>query len=416
MAEMGPRVVITGLGAVTSLGVGVDALWDAVAAGRSGIRALTRFDATAYTSRIGAQVDDFDPTPWLDKREVRRMDRFVQFAAVSALMAIRDAGLDLAATDLDRVGVVMGTGIGGMETLTEEFATLTNRGPGRVSPLFIPKMIANMAAGQVAILTGARGPNTTLVTACASSAHAVGEALRLIQRGDADVMITGGSEAAFIPLTFAGFCAMRALSTHNDDPAGASRPFDRERDGFVLGEGGGALVIESEAHARRRGARIRAELCGYGMTADAFHVTQPSPGGEGAARAMRKALEDAALAPEEVDYINAHATATPAGDKEEVAAIHTVFGERASRIPVSATKSMTGHLLGAAGAVEAIICVRCIEEGVVPPTTNYQNPDPECEVDCVPNRARPMPVSVAMSNSFGFGGQNACLIIRRARE
>jgi 3-oxoacyl-[acyl-carrier-protein] synthase II len=408
------RVVITGMGAVTPVGVGIESFWEALVEGRSGVRPLRSFDAAAYPSRIGAEVPDFEPTRWLERKEARRMDRFAQFAAVATLMAIEDAGLDLARCDRDRVGVVMGTGIGGMTTFDEQFRVLIEKGPDRVSPFFVPMMIANMAAGQISILTGARGPNTTLVTACASSANAVGEAFRIIQRGEADAMLTGGSEAAFVPLTFAGFCAMKALSTRNDDPAGASRPFDAGRDGFVLGEGGGALVLESLEHARARGARVYAELCGYGMSADAHHITAPAPGGEGAVRAMRKCLGDAGLAPEDVDYINAHATSTPQGDREEAAAIRTVFGAHAARLAVSSTKSMTGHLLGAAGAVELIASVLAVHRGVLPPTINYETPDPECDLDCVPNTARRASVRAALSNSFGFGGQNACLLVRRA--
>jgi 3-oxoacyl-[acyl-carrier-protein] synthase II len=411
---MARRVVITGMGAITSLGEGVEAMWQALLAGRSGVGTLRRLDAAGCACQIGAEVTDFDPARWLPRKEIRHMDRFAQFGAAAARMAVEEAGLDLERTDRDRVGVAFGTGIGGMETFVEQFQVLLERGPDRVSPFFVPKMIANMAAGQIAILLGARGPNETLVTACASSANAIGDAYRLIQRGDADVMITGGSEAVFTRLTLAGFCAMRALSTRNDQPERASRPFDLGRDGFVLGEGAGVIVLEGLEHALARGARIRGELIGYGMTADAYDVVHPAPGGEGAARAMRVALADAGIPPSAVDYVNAHATSTPAGDREECHALAAVFGEHLRRLPVSSTKSMTGHLLGAAGAVELIAAAMAVQTGWLPPTINYEQPDPDCQVDCVPNEARRAPdAKVALSNSFGFGGQNACLLVRR---
>ena len=407
------RVVITGVGAVTPLGVGVDALWEGVLAGRSGIRRITRFDPSPFPTQIAGEVPDFDPTAFMERKDARRMDRFTQFAVASVAMALEDAGLRLDDVDRDRLGVVMGTGIGGIETFVEQAGVMAERGPDRVSPFFIPMMIANMAAGQVAIRFGARGPNSTLVTACAASAHAVGEAFRILQRGEADVMITGGAEAAIVPLGVAGFCAMKALSTRNDDPAAASRPFDRDRDGFVMAEGAGALILETLEHARRRGARVYAEIIGYGTTADAYHITQPAPGGEGGARAMQAALADAGLAPEQVDYINAHGTSTPQGDVAETQAIKRVFGEHAYRLAVSSTKSMTGHLLGAAGAVETILTALALRDGVLPPTINLDEPDPECDLDYVPNRARRRDIAVALSNSFGFGGQNACLALRR---
>lgn len=410
---MSRRVVITGIGAVTPLGLTADDLWRGVAAGRSGIGPVSRFDASAYPCRIAAEVAEFSPDPWLPRKDSRRMDRFSQFAVACALMAGQDAGVTWSACDLDRVGVIMGTGIGGMATLIEQSTILAERGPDRVSPFFVPMMIANMASAQVSIVTGARGPNVTTVTACSSSANAVGDAFRAIQRGDADMMITGGSEAALLPLAMAGFCAMRAMSTRNEEPARACRPFDAQRDGFVLGEGGGALILEELESARRRGATIRAELIGYGLSADAYDFVRPAPGGVGQIRAMRHALQDAGLQPAEVGYINAHATSTPVGDREEVQAIHAVFGDQAPAVPVSSTKSMTGHLLGAAGAVELIICVRVLQEGLLPPTINYEHPDPECALDCVPNVARPAPVSIALSNSFGFGGHNVSLIARR---
>jgi 3-oxoacyl-[acyl-carrier-protein] synthase II len=405
-------VVITGIGAITPLGY-TDQLWAALMAGRSGIGPITRFDASAYPCRIAAEVRDFSPDPWLPRKESRRMDRFAQFAVACALMASADAGVMWPEMDLDRVGVIMGTGIGGMGTLVEQSAILAERGPDRVSPFFVPMMIANMASAQVSIITGARGPNITTVTACSSSANAIGDAFRTIQRGDADMMVTGGSEAALLPLSIAGFCAMRAMSTRNEAPARACRPFDANRDGFVLGEGGGALILEELESACRRGARIRAELLGYGLSADAYDVVRPAPGGAGQILAMQRALQDAGLRPDAVGYVNAHATSTPVGDREEIQAIRAVFGPYAAELPVSSTKSMTGHLLGAAGAVELIICVRALESGVLPPTINYEQADPECEVDCVPNVARAQAVAVALSNSFGFGGHNVSLIARR---
>ena len=407
------RVVITGVGAVTPLGIGVEALWEGVLAGRSGIRRISRFDPSPFPCQIAGEVPDFDPTAFIDRKEARRMDRFTQFAMASVAMALADAGIDPAAMDGRRLGVLMGTGIGGIETFVEQAAVMAERGPDRVSPFFIPMMIANMAAGQVAIRYGARGPNSTVVTACAASAHAVGEAFRILQRGEADVMITGGAEAAIVPLGLAGFCAMKALSTRNDAPQAASRPFDRGRDGFVMAEGAGALILETLEHARRRGARIYAEIIGYGTTADAHHITQPAPGGEGGARAMEGAMADAGLDPADVDYINAHGTSTPQGDVAETQAIKRVFGDHAYRLAVSSTKSMTGHLLGAAGAVESILTVLALRDGVLPPTINLEDPDPECDLDYVPNQARPRAIRVALSNSFGFGGQNACLAFRR---
>lgn len=407
------RVVVTGLGAVTPLGCSVDALWAAVSAGRCGIGPVTRFDASAFPCRIAAEVHDFDPEQWLERKEARHMDRFAQFAVATALMAAGDARLDLPTMDLDRVGAIMGTGIGGMETLIEQSSILAARGPDRVSPFLVPMMIANMASAQVSIITGARGPNVTMVTACSSSANAVGDAFRAIQRGEADVMFAGGAEAAVVPLAMAGFCAMRAMSVRNDEPARACRPFDADRDGFVLGEGGGCLILEALESAIARGASIRAEIVGYGMSADAYNVVHPAPGGAGQSRAMERAMAEAGVLPAEVSYINAHATATPVGDREEVGAIKAVFGEHVKRLPVSSTKSMTGHLLGAAGAVELILCIRALQEGMLPPTINYERPDPECDLDCVPNQMRPARLELALSNSFGFGGHNVSLLVRR---
>ncbi|MEW6546348.1 MAG: beta-ketoacyl-ACP synthase II [Bacillota bacterium] len=407
------RVVVTGMGLITPVGTGVEAFWRSLQEGRSGVGPITRFDASQFPVRIAAQVDDFDPLQYMDRRDARRMDRFVQMALAAAHLALQDARLRLEDCDLDQVGITMGTGIGGIHTLVDQMGVMADKGPDRVSPFFIPMMIANMAGGQLAISLGARGPNTTHVTACAASANAIGDAFRILQRGEAQVMLTGGTEGCLVPIALAGFCSMKALSERNDDPARASRPFDARRDGFVMGEGAGVLVLESLPFARARGARIYAELAGYGMTGDAYHVTAPPPDGNGGARAMKRALTDAGLEPTDVDYINAHGTATPLGDAAETAAIKAVFGEYAYRIPVSSTKSMTGHLLGAAGVVELAACILAIRDGVVPPTINYEYPDPECDLDYVPNRARPHRVDVALSNSFGFGGQNATLIVKR---
>lgn len=410
------RVVITGMGAVTPLGTGVEAFREGLRSGRSGVGPITRFDASGLETRIGAEVRDFNPLDFIDRKEARRMDRFVQFAIAAAQMALADAGLDLDHVDRDRAGVYMGSGIGGMETLSEQFAVLFEKGPGRVSPFLIPMMIANMAAGQLAIQFGLRGPNMTTVTACSSSNHAIGEAFHVLREGKADVMLAGGSEAAFVPIALAGFSSMKALSTRNDEPERASRPFDRLRDGFVMGEGAGVLVLETLDHALRRGARVLAEVLGYGTSADAHHIVQPPDSGEGGARSMRLALADAGLSPEQVDYINAHGTSTPQGDVAETRAIKSVFGEHARRLAVSSTKSMHGHLLGAAGVVELIACVLAIRDQFLPPTINQEEPDPECDLDYVPNRARPGRVDVALSNSFGFGGQNATVIVGRFRE
>ena len=395
------------------MGIGVTALWDGLREGRSGVGLLTRFDASEYPSKIAAEVPDFQPGDFLDLRDARRMDRFAQFAIAATSLALTDANLKPDALPAERSGVILGTGIGGIETLSDQFQQLAERGPGRISPFFIPMLIANMAAGQLAIRYGVTGPNSTVVTACAAGANAIGEAFRVIQRGDADLMLTGGSEASLTPITLAGFCAMKALSTRNDEPARASRPFDAGRDGFVFGEGAGVVVLESETHARARGARIRAELVGYGMAADAYHIAAPPPDGRGGAMSMRRALLDADIEPAAVDYVNAHGTSTPSGDRGETLAIKAVFGGHALRLPVSSNKSMLGHLLGAAGAVEFIATVLTLEHGLLPPTLNYEQPDPECDLDYVPNQARPASVRVAISNSFGFGGQNATLVIRR---
>ena len=409
-------MVVTGMGAITPFGVGVEKLWKGLVNGESAIRRITRFDPSRLDARIAGEVPDFDPLEHIDKREAKRMDRFTQFAVTAAGQALRDAGLTVSELDPDRVGVLIGSGIGGIETLLGQHLALLEKGPGRISPFFIPMMIANMAAGHVAIYYGAKGPNCTTVTACASSANAIRDAFDIIRQGEADVMVAGGSEAPLVELAFAGFCSMKALSTRNEEPERACRPFDRERDGFVMSEGAGVLVLESEDHALRRGARIYGEILGCGMTADAYHITAPDPEGEGGARSMARALHDAGIAPGQVDYINAHGTSTPANDRTETMGIKRVFGEHARTIPVSSTKSMIGHLLGAAGAVELIATILTIKEGIIPPTINYENPDPDCDLDYVPNRARPADVRVALSNSFGFGGQNVSIVVGRYDE
>lgn len=411
---MAQRVVITGMGVMTSLGRDLDTFWKNLIAGKSGVSLVESFDTSGYPTKIAAEIKDFNPEDYMDKREARRMDRFVQFAVAASQMALQDAGLRVKENvDPERIGVYLGSGIGGLITWEEQHKILLEKGPKRVSPFFIPMMIANMASGQVSMLTGAKGPNSTSVTACATGTHSIGDSFRIIQHGDADVMICGGSEATISPTGMAGFCALRAMSTRNDEPEKASRPFDAERDGFVMGEGSGVLILESLEHALKRGARIYAEVVGYGMSADAHHMTDPAPGGEGAARCMVKALNDAGLKPEDIDYINAHGTSTGVGDKAETDAIKSVFGDYARKVAVSSTKSMTGHLLGAAGGVEAVIGALAIQNGVIPPTINYEHPDPECDLDYVPNAARKTDVAAAMSNSFGFGGHNATIILRK---
>ncbi len=412
MAQDVRRVLVTGVGSVSPLGGAMDSLWDGLVAGRSGAGPITRFDASAMDSRIACEVKDFSTEGVIDRKDAKRMDRFVQFAVAAAHEAIRRARLDLDAPDRDRIGVVIGSGIGGMETFEQQHRTLLERGAGRVSPFFIPMMISDMAAGQVSLQFGLRGPNFGTVSACASGAHAIGEALRLLRAGDADVMICGGTESTITPMAVAGFCAARALSTRNDDPQRASRPFDNDRDGFVIAEGAGLVVLETEEHARRRDAPILCELGGYGATADAYHLTNPAEDGNGAARAMRRALDDAGVMPGDVDYVNAHGTSTPAGDPVEVLAVKSVFGDHARRLMMSSTKSMTGHLLGAAGGLEAAITALVLERGVVPPTINLEHADPRCDLDFVPHQARTHAVRVAISNSFGFGGHNVALVLK----
>lgn len=407
------RVVVTGMGALTPIGLTVQDYWQALLKGQDGIGLVTYFDASDFTSQIVGELKDFEPSAYFNPKEARRFDPFVQYALAATIEAIADAGLDLDALDRSRAGVIVSSGIGGIATLEKQHSTLLNRGPSKISPFFIPMMISDMAPGQISIQFGLKGPNYTTVSACASAGHAIGDAYRILQRGDADVMIAGGTEATITPLALAGFCAMQALSTRNDEPHRASRPFDAERDGFVMGEGAGILVLETLDHAQARGASIHGEIVGCAYTADAHHITAPAPGGEGAARVMKLALEDAGLNPQEVDYINAHGTSTPLNDKFETAAIKTVFGEHAHKVPISSTKSMIGHLLGAAAGVELIAALLSIRDEVVHPTVNYEHPDPECDLDYVPNESRNCPVRVAISNSFGFGGHNVTLVVRK---
>jgi 3-oxoacyl-[acyl-carrier-protein] synthase II len=400
------------LGAVVSIGHDVPAFWSALLAGKSGIGRVTRFDPSAFACQIGAEVLNWEAAAHMDPKEVRRNDRYTHFGFVAAKQAVADSRIDMAREDGDRVGVIIGSGIGGMHTYETQLKVLFERGPRKVSPFTIPSLIGNMCSGLVAIEYGARGPNFGVVSACATGTHALGEAAHTIRRGEADVMIAGGSEAAITPFAYASFCAMKAMSTHNEEPGKASRPFDRNRDGFVMGEGAGVLVLESLEHARARGARIYCELVGYAATSDGFHITQPDPEGRGLALAMRRALAGAAIPPEEVDYVNAHGTSTPYNDKYETLAIKKVFGDHALKLPVSSTKSMTGHLLGAAGGIESVICAKAIETGRIPPTINLHDPDPDCDLDYVPNVARTAPVRTAVSNNLGFGGQNAVAVFR----
>jgi 3-oxoacyl-[acyl-carrier-protein] synthase II len=409
------RVVVTGLGALTPVGNTAEELWSSLVHGRSGIGPITRFDATDFPTRIAGEVRNFDPLNFVDKKEARRLDPYLQYAIAGASLAVQDAGLDTGKVDATRFGVMIGSGIGGITTLLENHKTFLDRGPDRVSPFFIPMLIINMASGLVSMRFGAKGPNSSVVTACATGNHAIGDAYRLIQRGEADVMIAGGAEAIILPLTIAGFCAIKAMTTRNDEPQKASRPFDAERDGFVCSEGAGILVLESREHALRRDARIYAEIRGYGMSGDAYHMTAPDPEGDGAARAMTAALRDAAVPPEDIGYVNAHGTSTLYNDKFETMAIKRVFGEHAHRLAVSSTKSMTGHMVGAAGGVEAIATVLALHHGVLPPTINYEHPDPDCDLDYVPNQARKQDVELAASNAFGFGGTNATLIFGKHR-
>ncbi|MBO9322208.1 MAG: beta-ketoacyl-ACP synthase II [Roseiflexus sp.] len=413
---MSRRVVVTGMGAVSPLGLDVPALWQGIREARSGIGPITLCDASNLDSRIAGEVRGFDPYNYMDRKEVRRNDRFIHLAIAAATEALRTAELSITRENADAIGVIIGSGIGGITTLAEGVVTLQERGPSRISPFLVPAMITNMASGQVSMMFGLKGPNYCPTSACASGAHAIGEAAEIIRRGWAVAMVAGGSEAPITPIGIASFASAKAISTRNDDPTGASRPFDADRDGFVLAEGGAVLVLEDLEFARSRGARILAELVGYGLSADAYHITQPPPGGEGALRSMRAALHHAGLSPDDIDYINAHGTSTPAGDIAETEAIKRLLGERAYRVPVSSSKSQFGHLLGAAGAIEAIVSILAIQEGLLPPTINYTTPDPQCDLDYVPNTPRPARIDVVLSNSFGFGGHNVSLIFRRYEE
>ena len=404
---------MTGVGLLTPLGIGTEVSWDAILASKSGIAGITAFDATAFSCRIAGEVKGFDPASYIEKKEIKKMGRFIQFAIAAADFALNDSGLTVTPDIAEEVGVYIGSGIGGFEVIEREHQTLLEHGPRRISPFFIPATIINLASGYVSIKSGAKGPNSATATACTTSAHSIGDSFRMIQRGDAIAMICGGTEAAVTPMGIGGFAAMRALSTRNEEPLRASRPWDKDRDGFVVGEGAGILVIEELEFARARGAKILAEVVGYGMSADAFHVTAPPADGDGAFRVMRNALKDAKLAPEQIDYINAHGTSTEVGDRAETMAIKRAFGEHAYKVAVSSTKSMTGHLLGGAGGLEAGITVLAIRDQVAPPTVNHECPDPECDLDYVPNQARPMKIDHALSNSFGFGGTNGCLIFKR---
>jgi 3-oxoacyl-[acyl-carrier-protein] synthase II len=406
------RVVVTGLGLLSPVGNTVDEFWSALVQGRSGIGPITKFDTADYPTRIAGEVRNFDALNFVDKKDARRLDPYLQYAVAASALAVQDAALDTSKVEGSRFGVLIGSGIGGITTLLESHRNLLEKGPDRVSPFFIPMLIINMASGLVSMRFGAKGPNSSVVTACATGNHAIGDSFEILQRGDADVMIAGGSEAIIIPLTIAGFCSMKAMSTRNEEPTKAMRPFDATRDGFVCGEGAGIVVLETLEHAQARDARIYAEIVGYGMTGDAHHMTAPDPEGDGAARAMAMAVRDAGLEPSAVGYINAHGTSTPYNDKFETLAIKRVFGEHARRLAVSSTKSMTGHLLGAAGGIEAIATVLALYHGVLPPTINYETPDPDCDLDYVPNQARKQNVEVAISNAFGFGGTNATLAFR----
>lgn len=410
------RVVVTGLGVISPVGNDTLTFWKALKEGKSGLGRITSFDASAYDSRIAGEVKNFDPCAYgMTSKEARHMEKFVQYAVAASKQAISDAVLDIDKEDKDRIGVLVGSGIGSLSIIEEEHKVLLSKGPSKITPFLIPMLIVNEAAGQVAIIYGLRGPNSCVATACASGSHSIGDAFKILQRGDADVMITGGTESSIVPMGVAGFCALRALSTANDFPEKASRPFDRERNGFVMAEGCGVVVLETLEHAKKRNAKIYAELVGYGMTCDAYHITAPDPEGNGAARAMKIALNDAKLMPEDVDYVNAHGTSTKLNDKIETIAIKKALGPYAKKTAISSTKSVTGHLLGAAGGVEFIACCLAIKDNVVPPTINYEYPDPECDLDYVPNNARELAVDVCMSNSLGFGGHNATLVIKRFR-
>ena len=410
---MKKRVVITGMGTVSPVGNNLDEFWSALLAGKSGIAKVTQFDASEYATQIAGEVKGFDPGSYMDKKEARRMDRFTQFAIACTRMALDHANLDIAKIDRDRAGTIIGTGIGGMETLHDQYKVLFDKGPNRVSPFFVPMMIANMASGLTSITFGLQGPCLCVVTACATGTNSIGEAFKIIQRGDADIMVCGGTEATISPAAMAGFSSMKAMSTRNDEPEKASRPFESGRDGFMMGEGCGVLILEDLDHAKARGAKIYAEIAGYGTNADAYHITAPAPEGAQQAKVMAKAIADAGLKPEDVDYVNAHGTSTPLNDKNETLAIKSLFGDHAKKLAISSTKSMTGHLLGAAGGIEAIACALTVANDIIHPTINYDNPDPELDLDYVPNKARKQVVNVAISNSFGFGGHNATILVKK---
>ena len=407
------RVVITGMGAITPVGLNIEEMWKSMLAGKGGTGLITKFDTTEFVTKFAAEIKGFDPLDHFDKKELRRLDPYTQYAMVSAREAIKSSGLDLEKEDRDRIGVIIGSGIGGMMSFESEMRKLIEQGPKRISPFFIPQMISDIAAGQVSMEFGLKGPNYATVSACATSGHAIGAAFETVKRGDAEIMVCGGSEAAITPMGIGGFNSMKALSTRNDDPGTASRPFDLDRDGFVMGEGAGIIILEDLDHALKRGAEIIAEISGIGFTADAYHLTAPAPEGEGAVRAMRQCIEDGNLTIDDIQYVNAHGTSTPFNDKNETAAIKTVFGENAKKISISSTKSMTGHLLGSAGAVEGIVCALAIKDNIIPPTINYTTPDPECDLDYTPNKAKKMEVTAAVSNTFGFGGHNACLSFKK---
>ena len=413
MVEGLQRVVVTGLGAVTPIGNTVAEYWEGLTSARNGVEAITLFDAAQHACRFAAEVKDFDPSGFIEPKEAKRWDRFCKFGVVAAKQALADSGLKITADNAHRIGVSIGSGVGGLLTMETQAHVLKDKAPGRVSPFTVPMMIPNMATGLAAIALGAKGPSSAVAAACAAGSNAIGDAFQLLQLGKADAMICGGAESAITPLGVAGFASAKALSFRNDDPASASRPFDKTRDGFVIGEGSGILVLETLAHAEARGATVLAEIVGYGTTCDAHHITSPTPGGVGGAAAMRLALEDGGIAADSVDYVNAHGTSTPANDSNETAAVKSALGSRANDIPVSSTKSMTGHLLGGSGGIEAVACVLALRNGVVPPTINYNNPDPECDLDVVPNTARELTLGTVLSNSFGFGGHNVCLAFRR---
>ena len=413
MEGMKRRVVVTGLGLITPLGTGIQKTWEGICKGASGIDRITAFDAVEFPVQIAGEVKDFNPEDFIERKEIKKMDVFIQYALSAGSMAIEDAGMKITEANADRVGVIVGAGIGGIQTIERYHSVLLQNGQRRISPFFIPMLITNLAAGQISMRFGARGPNSCVTTACAAGTHAIGDSFKIIQRGDADAMIAGGSESAITPLTIAGFANMKALSSRNDTPQKASRPFDVERDGFVIAEGAGIVVLEELEVALARRAKIYAEVTGYGMTADAYHMTAPDPEGRGVVNCMRMALRDAGIAPEAVNYINAHGTSTPYNDKHETSAIKQVFGEHAHQLAVSSTKSMTGHLLGAAGGIEAAFCALALSEGIIPPTINYEHPDPECDLDYVPNHARHIDLENVLSNSFGFGGTNACIVLKK---